>query len=52
MLDRQEKSGLNIIVIFYCLIEGGYAIETPSFEVEEGRCRQRPPSILRFPVQV
>ena len=25
-----------------------YAIKTPSFEVEEGGCRQRPPSILGF----
>ena len=27
---------------------GGYAIKTPSFEVEEGECRQRPLSILWF----
>ena len=27
---------------------GGYAIKTPSFEVEEGGRRQRPPSILWF----
>ena len=27
---------------------GGYAIKTPSFEVEGGGCRQRPPSILEF----
>ena len=24
----------------------GYAIKTPSFKIEEGVCRQRPPSIL------
>ena len=29
--------------------EGGdYATKTPSFDVEEGGCRQRPPSILWF----
>ena len=29
-------------------MRGGFAIKTPSFEVEEGGCRQRPPSILGF----
>ena len=30
------------MVIFYCWIGGGrlYAVKTPSFEVEEGECRQ------------
>ena len=27
---------------------GGYVIKTLSFEVEGGRCRQRPPTILPF----
>ena len=30
------------------LDRGGYALKTPSFEVEEVGCRQRPPSILSF----
>ena len=34
--------------MFYCWIEGGYAIKTPSFEVEGGGCRQRPASFLWF----
>ena len=39
---------MNLIVIFNWWIEGGYAIKTPSFEVEEGKCRKRPPSVLWF----
>ena len=48
LLDKQQKRGLNLIVICTAEKRGGYAIKTPSFEVEEGGCRQRPPSILWF----
>ena len=27
---------------------GGYAIQTPSFDIKQGGCRQTPPTILWF----
>ena len=47
-VDKKEKRGLILIVLFTAGLRGSYAIKTASFEVEEGGCRQTPPSILWF----
>ena len=48
MLDKQEKSGLNLTVIFYCWIEGWLCNKDTIFDVKQGGCRQTPPTILWF----
>ena len=37
---------MMVIVSSFTAVQSGYAIKTPSFEVEEGGCRQRPQSTI------